>query len=279
MKPIFEFSDYRDFLKERFQMIKGEKRSTSLETVARKIGLSKPFLTLVLNKKRHMSLDSVAHLEAGFKLTPAEREYLIFLICFNVIADSSTKDFFAVVLRRLRALFELKSEAIDWQSFEEKFPFHAMSIPELILSLAELPEFHLDADWILSKINLKIPKELILAAMQEIEKKGGVEKILSSDTEVPMQIFHHPTKVSASKLAAATTHSLAQYLEVSDPLTSHSWVGGFLLLDEKSAIALHKAQNDFVQVVANLMKDSKEPVHIYSYFTSSMRVTKNRQGY
>lgn len=90
---IFEYSDYRAFLKEMFQYRKETTPGYSHRCFARMAGFASPnFLKLVIDGKRNLTSASIAQVAKGFKLKKPEREFFETLVYMNQAEDLAEKN-------------------------------------------------------------------------------------------------------------------------------------------------------------------------------------------
>jgi uncharacterized protein (TIGR02147 family) len=85
MKPsVFDYLDYRAFLRDTFTYRKEKERFFSHRYFAGKAGFSSPnFLQLVMTEKRNLTNKSAAQVAAGLSLGKREREYFESLVFMN----------------------------------------------------------------------------------------------------------------------------------------------------------------------------------------------------
>jgi len=90
---IFEYSDYRAFLKAMFQYRKETTPGYSHRYFARMAGFASPnFLKLVIDAKRSLTSTSISQVAKGFKLKKPEREFFENLVYMNQAEDLAEKD-------------------------------------------------------------------------------------------------------------------------------------------------------------------------------------------
>ena len=99
---IGQFPDYRDFLKEKFLFEKSKKYAFSLQFCADKLKVSKTFVKLVLDKKRHFSIDTIPSLWDLFKFDSKERLYFTFLFCRSISNNAQLKTHFDLILQKIQ---------------------------------------------------------------------------------------------------------------------------------------------------------------------------------
>lgn len=84
MSKIFEYTNYRMYLKDKYEELKSESSSFSYRYFAMKCGYKSPnFLKLVMNGERNLSIESIATFSKFFKLGKREASYFKKLVLFN----------------------------------------------------------------------------------------------------------------------------------------------------------------------------------------------------
>lgn len=77
MKDFFEFADYRDFLRERYGLLKAANPKLSCRGFARKAGIASPaYFNMVVSAQRQLTLDSARKVAKGLRLPLHEQECL-----------------------------------------------------------------------------------------------------------------------------------------------------------------------------------------------------------
>ncbi|MEK2689624.1 hypothetical protein [Bdellovibrio sp. GT3] len=97
-EDISKYTDYRDFLKDRYKDAKLKKVTFSLQYCATQLQVSKTFVKFVFDKKRHFTFGTLPLVWDLFKLTPREQIQLTFLFCHTVAEDVALKSHFKAVL-------------------------------------------------------------------------------------------------------------------------------------------------------------------------------------
>src|SRR3989338_9919808 len=84
-KPnIFEYDNYRSFLKDLYALLKQEKSAFSFRFFSRQAGFRSPnFLKLVMEGKRNLSPESIEKFAKGLKLNKNEADFFRRLVLLN----------------------------------------------------------------------------------------------------------------------------------------------------------------------------------------------------
>jgi uncharacterized protein (TIGR02147 family) len=113
MAQIFEYMDYREFLRDFFEQKKRELRFYSYRLFSQRAGLKSPnFLKLVIMGERNLSKVSVLKFSKALNLSKKEADYFENLIFFNQSKTLEEKNHFLSTLMRYRA-------AVDPKKIEE----------------------------------------------------------------------------------------------------------------------------------------------------------------
>jgi uncharacterized protein (TIGR02147 family) len=93
MKSIYEYTDYRRFLRHRFAELKEKNPLFSFRSFNRLAGLkSSAALKLVMDGKRNLARNGIRRVAKGFKLSEPEFRYFKTLILFNQAKDHEDKE-------------------------------------------------------------------------------------------------------------------------------------------------------------------------------------------
>jgi hypothetical protein, TIGR02147 len=93
MISVYDYIDYRRFLKDRFSEQKKKRPSFSYRVFNRQAGIkSSGFLKLVMDKKRNLADDGIRKISRGFKMSENEERYFELLVKFNQADSNETKD-------------------------------------------------------------------------------------------------------------------------------------------------------------------------------------------
>src|SRR5262245_52772982 len=94
MKSIFDYLDYRDYLKDQIAELRAREKF-SVRRFAEAAGFrSYGYLTMILNRSRNLSKKSAIKIAAALRLTTKARAFFEALVGFNQADDLLTKDFY-----------------------------------------------------------------------------------------------------------------------------------------------------------------------------------------
>ncbi len=129
MISVFEYWDYRKFLKDYYTARKNDNPNFSHRFVASKVGLSSSTFTKVLQKKRNLSLRLATKFYKILKFTKKEMEYFNLLILFDQVkSQDEKKQYFEQLLVYHSSKAKTLQEA-QYRYFEE---WYYIAIRELL---------------------------------------------------------------------------------------------------------------------------------------------------
>lgn len=158
---VFEYLDYRQFLKNLFEFKKSQATSFSHRLFARLAGLkSSNFLKLVIDGKRNLSLKGISQFAKAFKLSAKETDFFQNLVLFNQSATTEEKNRYFEKILQSKSYHEVKHlEASQYAYFSN---WYLVALRELV----RLPGFREDPNWINRKLKIKLAPSEVKKALE-----------------------------------------------------------------------------------------------------------------
>ncbi|MGM0557870.1 MAG: TIGR02147 family protein [Myxococcota bacterium] len=167
---IFEYLDYREFLRDYYEAGKEHSSSFSYRYFARKAGISSPsFLRHVIRGERNLG-DTVANFSKAIGFDEEEAEFFGLLVDFNQAETDAEKNraFEKVAAsRRFR-----NARRIDRGMFEYLSHWYYPAIREM----AARPDFSEDPAWIAEELMPSISEAQAAEALEELLELGLLER-------------------------------------------------------------------------------------------------------
>ncbi len=181
MKTIYEYLDYRDYLKDYLDARKGT--GLSIRSISAKAGFKSPnYFRLLMDRKRNLSPTSLAKLMDLFKFKGAEREFFENLVFMNQAKTTEQKDYYFEKLNDSKKYIALKHLEHDQYEYFSKWYYAA--IRELVL----LPGFVNDPEWIARRLVPNIPIRAAKEAMELLFRLGLVRSAAGEIEQVDRHI-------------------------------------------------------------------------------------------
>jgi uncharacterized protein (TIGR02147 family) len=127
MNPIYEYIDYRKYLKDFYEESKAAKKYFSYRFFAQRAGLNAPILLkMVIDGKRNLSRKTIEKFIAGVGLKDKEAVYFRNLVLFNQAKSSMEKQEYYRVLRSLSKMVPQHIIEDDGFDYFDKWYFSAV---------------------------------------------------------------------------------------------------------------------------------------------------------
>lgn len=196
MQSIFQYSDYRCFLKDKFSSLKEKNPRFSYRAFNRQAGIaSSGFLKLVIEGQRNLGEEGIQKISKGFNLNEEEFEYFNWLVRFNQAESHQEKDRYFRKLMRVKPYAQAKSLQVAQYNLLSKWYYVA------ILELVRLDGSELkDLGWIQQNIKPTVGRRLIHNAIKELQKLGLLEEDSRGEWKRNDQILKTPDEVKSLSL-------------------------------------------------------------------------------
>jgi uncharacterized protein (TIGR02147 family) len=174
---IFEYIDYRQYLRDAYAERRQESAKFSYRFIAGKVGFSSPgFFANVLSGKKDISLKLVLKFAELFRLGRKEKEYFELLVLFNKATGASEKKEYLDRLLAMRGGRVKKVEAHQWEYFEK---WHHTAVRELIA----IKPFRGDYRALAGMVNPSITVQEARKSVELLERLGLIRKTVDGAFE------------------------------------------------------------------------------------------------
>lgn len=191
MVSVFDYTEYRCFLKDRFSELKKKNPLFSFRSFNRLAGLkSSGFLKLVIDGKRNLADEGIHKIAKGFKLNELESKYFENLVKFNQARSHEVKDLYFRELSQNKKFLGAKPlTAAQYNLFSH---WYYVAILEMIrIETKEKKNLH----WLRKHLNPSVGLRQLKKAVEELkqlhlvreDKKGTLkrqETMLTTEDEV-----------------------------------------------------------------------------------------------
>ncbi|MBN2036686.1 MAG: TIGR02147 family protein [Chitinispirillaceae bacterium] len=115
MNSIFDYLEYRDYLRDHYNHNKNSHRFFSFRYISNKTGLDASFYVKVLNKQKHISDKAIPTLIAFFHFNKREGDYFTHLVHFNKAKNQDQEMFY---FEKMLALRKPAAKVLDKEMYE-----------------------------------------------------------------------------------------------------------------------------------------------------------------
>lgn len=146
-KTVFEFDDYRQFLREYYEAARSKNKKFSFRFFSRLAGFkSSGSILKVMNGKTNLSNEAIQNLATAMKLNKEESEFFANLVGLNQAKTAQERQLFAQKLLKSQTYRKLKP--LSTANFKYFSQWHYAAIRELV----DLDDFKEDPEWIVEKL-------------------------------------------------------------------------------------------------------------------------------
>lgn len=179
MEPnVFEYTNYRKFLKDSYNHLKKTKEKFSYRWFAARAGFSSSsFLYLIIEGDRNLSKDYVPKFSEVLGLTKKERQYFDALVSFNQAKSPEAKKYYLELMYNLRK-YKAGTPLADGQ-YEYLSRWYHPVIRELI----SMPDFREDPEWIKERLLGKVTPRQVEDAIETLLQIGLLKRNASGHLE------------------------------------------------------------------------------------------------
>lgn len=287
-KTILDFSDYRNYLKYRFLEMKKKKTGVSLEFMARRIGVTRSFVNLVLNGKRHIGLDMIFRFASFFSFSLFEFQYFFFAAISSTVKDKEGKVYIETVLGSFKAISNRNKNnvAITSKTFalldENRVIFHDWVL-NAIICMSSIRGFKYEPKWLHKMLggNAVLDISTVQAALVNLKSMSAGQELSIPYSKKNIYIDPHPNdphdwqrfKVGLMRVAQAI--DLKGKTLVHQPSCFQMYMLHLTEDDTKKLEELYyKFENDF-KAIADNSKDGDRVVLLSNNFIRITMPDKN----
>ncbi|MEZ4750049.1 MAG: TIGR02147 family protein [Bdellovibrionota bacterium] len=205
---IYDFTDYRDFLKDRYRQLKESDPAFSFRYFSKQAGFGSPnYLKLVMDGKRNLSDEAIGKFAKGLRLDSHESEYFKFMVGYNQCEDRIKKEVYEAKLHYLRELFKVKELIPEHYDYYHDW-YHA-AIREMIHNKGTVKN---NPAAIAGKLSPQIAAEDAAASVLLLKKLGYVTEnangelqagegaeVVMAGAEMAQKIYHEQMAELAAK--------------------------------------------------------------------------------
>ncbi len=169
MKSLFEYLDYREFLRDLYEFRKQEKSWYSLRSMGSKLGMDASFLLRIMQKQEQLPLKKIQPIAKCLQFNKSETEYFSALVGFSRAKSNEQAALYFEKLMALKPINAFFLEPLQYQYYQ-KWYYSA------VLSLVAF--FPVDKNYLhLSRtLTPSISKKEAKEAIELLEKLGLITK-------------------------------------------------------------------------------------------------------
>lgn len=186
---IFNYTDYRTFLKDYYTYRKGQNHHFSYRSFGQRTGVAPSVLKDIITGRRNLTLSIMQRYASAMKLTNREIRYFETLLRFANSKKNTEKNEAFVDMIRMRGKTGIKFLGIEHYEFFSKW-YHSA-----VRELVTLPDFNEDPEWIAKRLKPQITPSQVKKSLELLlstgiltrDRKGNLiqkDAVISSEYEM-----------------------------------------------------------------------------------------------
>lgn len=210
---IFNYSNYREFLKAYYDAQKEKNPNFSYRYFTKRAGLgSQTTLFLIMQGKRNLTKDSIPKFCKGLGLNQAEQQYFDILVSFNQAKDIESRRYYLEMMNNLRKARPGATLTPDQYEYISRWYY------PVIRELVAFPTFQDNPQWIVGELGQRITLKQAKEAVDTLQKLNLIARnengklvqtdvnLLTEDDIANIGAYNfHQTMLSMAKEVLATT--------------------------------------------------------------------------
>lgn len=259
---IFEYSDYRAYLRDFYNLQKKKSRSYSFRVFANCARLNSPnYLKLVIDGARRVTDKNLPNFIRGLSLNPIEANYFRNLVLFQETEDSDARSVYQLELARLQVQFKKKAKTIEAYRREILRHWCHFVIREMVL----LKDFRNDPHWVSKKLKGKITPAQAQESLEILERLEFIKQ-KENGTYIQTEPLITTTDEVSSKMLRRLHR---QFMELgieslqSDPIQEREFSGLTLALPKSAVSKLKQIIKEFRKDLNRTFSDLKDNEEVY----------------
>lgn len=169
---LFEYLDYRQYLKDLYSTSKVTRQAFSFRTFSKRAGFtSSNFYKLVMDCDRNLTEESLVKFMKGLGLNKQEQDFFRNLVFFNQAKKHEEKDLYYQKLLQSRKFNQLKP--IEKEQYEYYSSWYYAVVREMICAKG----FDGSCEWLMSRIEPELSRSQVEKSIQVLEKLGFIKKV------------------------------------------------------------------------------------------------------
>lgn len=168
---IFDYLDYREFLRDAYRDLKTRQRGFSYRVFAKRAGMSSPnFLKLVIDGQRNLTAQSVERFAGALGLNPRETAFFRELVGFAQAASAAQKNEHYERIGKFRKHTSVRRLERDMFAYLSHWYYPA------IRELVTCESFREDPEWISAQLRPAVPPARVKEAIDTLLQLGVLER-------------------------------------------------------------------------------------------------------
>ena len=263
-RKIFEFLDYREFLRDYYQKKKEVLPTFSLRSFSDRIGFkAKDFISRVMQGEKNLSAESVSKIARGLRLGKRESEFFEALVSFNQSDTMEERNRWFEKMQTVLKIVRFTQDQHLLANYQYQIYSHWRHL--VIRSLIGMFGFSGDYETLASQVHPKVTPEEAKESVHLLEACGLITKDKSGKYSLTQNAI--TTGDHASRIALRGFHQHCLKLGADsidrDPPQERNISGLTLGISQEGYKRIVERMNDFRKEIAQIADEDEDADKVY----------------
>lgn len=275
MVSVFEYMNYRSFLKDFYEERKREKKGFTYARFSSIAGIKSPnYLKLVMDGDKNLTPENIIRFSRAIDLRDQETDYFEALVHFNQAKNSMEKEFHQSRMKRVQGR-DATAKTL------EEYEFEAISswLHHALMVMTNLKRFRDDPSWIAQHLYGIVSETEVRAVLDQLLKVKLIER--NEEGRLRQTFRQMKTKPDLRRLSGKLFYEglwkrAIQSLNVSAP--EERELATYLVgLSPEQLPELRKRVREFMKDLNAWALESARPTQVYSLCFSGFPLTRSTE--
>lgn len=269
MQNIFDYNDFREFLKDYYEEQKAKKTGFTYARFSQSAKIRSPnYYKLVMDGQKNLTAGNLVKFSLALKFEDQEKDFFEALVQFNQSTNKTEREYFFDRLKRLR---ESRNGCLTRKMLEE-YEFESISswTYHAVMLLTHLETFRESPRWISSKLYGLVSESEVVAILARLEAIG----LLKRDANGRLRQSHKriKTRPDLQRQSAAIFYEgllarASQGLKIGLP--NEREYGAYMVgISPEQLPELRRKVREFMSDLNEWALENEDPTQIYAFVFS-----------
>lgn len=278
MQNIFDYNNYREFLKDHYEEQKSKKTGFTYARFSKEAGIASPnYYKLVMDGQKNLTPANIIRFTLALKLQDQQRDYFEALVHWNQADSTVEGDYYVEKIKRLR---ETESGGLSRRLLQEyEFEFLSSWAYHAIMLLPRLRSFRESPRWISKQLYGMVSESEAAAILLRLEALGLIHRDKSGrlrQTHKRVRTLPELKRESVQAFYAGLLQRASKAFSVESP--ENREFGAYMVgLSKKQLPEMKKKVRAFLNDLNEWAMQNEDPEQIYALVFSGFPLSASSE--
>lgn len=269
---IFNYRDYRVFLKDSIALRRRKNQAFGVRQLAMQAGFKSPgALSMVVNEKRHLSIEAGERVAKALKLQGKEKNYFTDLVRENIC--STPRERSQLQERLLKIKNRANETSLQWKQYCFLSRWYYLAIYEMVSA----QEFQESPAWIAQRLRASVPANEIQRTLEDLNVLGLIQKVNGkwAQTEKALRTEDDVKEMAVRQYHESMIEQARNALEL--PLEEREFGGLTVKVSKKDLAQVKRRIREFKNELNEALSQSSGEGEVYQLNLQFFPLTKSEK--